>query len=161
MTQDSFIPFDKDALEQIVSDGSFGYLYSRTAFLILMEEYNMKCDIVFPLVSRYPSLLAWALQKASPYHPFLSRASQVLKERGLISVLKARWFVESPYCPPNPIEPYSWEQVFLLFIFYLLAIGLALLVFIAEKGSGTTIQAIQTTEMTQRNTQTLEISFIF
>jgi hypothetical protein len=161
MTQDSFIPFDKDALEQIVSDGSFGYLYSRTAFLILMEEYNMKCDIVFPLVSRYPSLLAWALQKASPYHPILSRASQVLKERGLISVLKARWFVESPYCPPNPIEPYSWEQVFLLFIFYLLAIGLALLVFIAEKGSGTTIQAIQTTEMTQRNTQTLEISFIF
>jgi hypothetical protein len=135
MTQNSFIPLDKDALERIVSDRFVGYLYARSTFLILMEDYNMKCDITFPLVSRYPSLLAWALPKASPYHPFLSRASQAMKERGLISVLKARWFVESPYCPPNPIEPYSWEQVFSLFIFYLLAVGLALLVFIAEKGA--------------------------
>jgi hypothetical protein len=133
MTQDSFIPLNKDALEQIVSDGSLGYLYSRTTFLILMDSNHMKCNIVFPWVSRHPSLVAWALHKASPYYPFLSRTSQDMKERGLISVLKARWFVESPYCPPNPIEPFSWEQVFSLFMFYSVAVCLSLWVFIAEK----------------------------
>ncbi len=134
MTDESFITTQDLAYahDKIIQDRNLAFFGPRDEIVANVLGTRRSCDVKIAWESNFPLFLSIALQKSSPYYPFLRRSLQKMAEYGPLNVIKSRWNKKLPHCPSPPVSAMNIEKIFTLFLLIVLGSIVAMILLVCE-----------------------------
>jgi hypothetical protein len=132
MSPDSLIKFEDGVKKIIDTQEKYAFYWIHQSFLVYLLNQRRPCDLTFPWKQRRPDYVTMAFPKTSPYLPFFKKASERLREKGVLSKLGKKWLAPNPKCPPSPVESLSLYKVATVFFLWLAVNLVVVIIFLME-----------------------------